>query len=81
MSLKEMLKPSSRGDMWAVPSPFLMVLSVVLIQIYESYWCLIPLIFGFLLMGIGIKIDDKKRREKRKNVKEKNKDKGQRVKI
>ena len=72
MSLKEMLKPSSKGDAIAIPGPPLMFLSVILLTIYESYLCLIPLAFGFLLLGAGIAIDN--RDEKRKNEQKKKKD-------
>lgn len=66
MSLKEMLRPNSKGDTVAIPGIFLMVLSVILIQIYESYWCLIPLGIGFLLLGVGIVIDREKENEQKR---------------
>lgn len=67
MGLKEMLKPSSKGDEFACVGVMLMFLSVVLVSIYESYWGLILVGAGFVLLGIGIKIDD---REKKRKVKQ-----------
>ena len=63
MGLKKMLKPNSRGDAIAIPGVMLMFLSVVVVTIYESCWGLILVGVGFLLLGIGIRIDDKKRRK------------------
>ena len=58
MTIKETLRPNSRGDMVAVPGVFMMVFTVVIVSVYESYLGLIPLFIGVALLIAGIRIDD-----------------------